>query len=214
MTGEEATIDPKDITYDILIDDTEERPDRGGPEAAAGGPAKPQGDHPVVTVLDMAMKHSGGYLQKQNLPPPNVDVYKDFSKPFLNEAAWHYLPDGTLPDDPRLALALGVGGLALAFAPTLLALYQKQEEEKKREEQEKKRKKERRTEENDEREEKEKRGEEKWERVEVGRIKNPVTGKEYPVMKRSQASSEPVPGPVAEPPDWMTRLESGGLLGM
>lgn len=180
---EEATVDKKDITYDILIDDTEERPDRGA-SGASGGPAEEKGDHPVVTVLDMAMKHSGGYLQKQNLPPPNVDVYKDFSKPFLNEAAWHYLPDGTLPDDPRLALALGVGGLALAFAPTLVALYERKEEEKKEEEREKKRRKQRREE--------------------------PEGGD----GEEERREPDPIPGPVAEPPDWMTRLESGGLLGM
>jgi hypothetical protein len=178
---EEVTVDKKDITYDILIDESEERPDRGGPEAA-GGPAGPKGDHPVVTVLDMAVKQSGGYLEKQHLPPPNTDVYEDFSKPFLNTACWHYLPDGGLPDDPRVALALGVGGLALAFAPTLIALYERKEEEKKREEQEKKRKKTRSEEETGEEEEK-------------------------------QETRNPVPGPVAAPPDWMTRLESGGRLG-
>lgn len=179
---EEATIDPKDITYDILIDDTEERPDRGGP-------AEPKGDHPVVTVLDMAVKQSGEFLRKQNLPPANTAVYESFSKPFLNEACWHYLPDGGLPDDPRVALALGVGGLALAFAPTLIALYHKREEEKKREEQEKKRKKERREEENGEGEEEEKR-----------------------VTRREAEEEEP---PAAVPvPDWMTRLEGGALRGM
>lgn len=199
---DEVTIDPKDITYDILIDDTEERPDRGGPEVA-GGPAKPQGDHPVVTVLDMAVKQSGEFLRSQNLPPANTAVYESFSKPFLNEACWHYLPDGGLPDDPRFALALGVGGLALAFAPTLLALYQKQEEEKKRELEEKKQKRNRRTEENDEGEE-----EEKEEKRIV--MKNPVTGKEYPVKRRSEVGTpEVVPSP-----DWMTRLESGMLGGM
>jgi len=130
----------------------------------------------------MAVKQSGGYLEKQHLPPPNTDVYEDFSKPFLNTACWHYLPDGGLPDDPRVALALGVGGLALAFAPTLIALYERKEEEKKREEQEKKRKKTRSEEETGEEEEK-------------------------------QETRNPVPGPVAAPPDWMTRLESGGRLG-
>ncbi len=183
MTGEEeATIDPKDITYDILIDDTE-RPDRDGPEVA-GGPAEPKGNHPVVAVLDMAMKHSGEFLEKQHLPPPNVDIYKDFSKPFLNEACWYYLPDGTLPDDPRIALALGVGGLALAFAPTLLAVYERKEEEKKREEQEKKRKRER-TEENGDGEPEE---------------KSTLKGPERP--------------PAVEPPDWMTRLEGGAISGI
>jgi len=184
---EAATIDPKDITYDILIDDTE-RPDRGGPEAA-GGPAKPQGDHPVVTVLDMAVKQSGEFLRKQNLPPANMAVYESFSKPFLNEACWHYLPDGGLPDDPRFALVLGVAGLGLAFAPTLLAVYEQKEEEKRRELEEKKRRR-KREEENAEGEMEEK------------------TETRIPV-KRSEVSADPVP----EPP-WMERLEGGGLVGM
>jgi len=201
VTGEEATIDPKDITYDILIDDTE-RPDRGGSEVA-GGPAKPQGDHPVVTILDMAVRQSGEMLKKQSLPPANNDVYTNFSRPFLNEAAWHYLPDGALPDDPRFALALGVGGLALAFAPTLIAVYQKQEEEKRRELEEKKRRKQRREEEGN---------------TEEREITNPVTGAHYSVaesragkvpVKRSEVSPDPVP----EPP-WLERLDSGGLVGM
>lgn len=191
----ETTIDPKDITYDILIDETEERP------AAAGGPAEEKGDHPVVEILGMAVKHSGGYLEKQHLPPPNADIYKDFSKPFLNEACWHYLPDGGLPDDPRVALALGVGGLALAFAPTLIALYERKEEEKRKELEEKKRKREKRTEENGE-------GEEAEEERQV--IKNPVTGREYPVKRRSEVAESPEAVPS---PDWMTRLESGGRLG-
>lgn len=199
----ETTIDPKDITYDILIDDTEERPDRGA-SGASSGPAEEKGDHPVVTVLDMAVKQSGEFLRKQNLPPANTAVYESFSKPFLNEACWHYLPDGGLPDDPRVALALGVGGLALAFAPTLVALYERKEEEKKREEQEKKRKKERREEENGE-------GEEEEKRV----IKNPVTGKEIPVGRGPRRVAEEEEPPAAGPvPDWMTRLEGGALRGM
>ena len=192
-----ATIDPKDITYDVILDDGDERPGRDAP----GASSEPKGDHPCLVILDMAVKQSAVYLKKQGLPPANNDVYENFSKPFLNEAAWHYLPDGSLPDDPRFALALGVGGLALAFAPTLLALYQKQEEEKKREEQEKKRRKERREEE--EREEEEER------RI----IRNPVTGKEIPVGRPPREREEP-PGPVAEPPGWMTRLEGGALSGM
>lgn len=177
-TIEGATIDPKDITPDIIIDDIE-RPDRGGPAED-----EEKGDHPVVTVLDMAVKQSGEFLRKQNLPPANTAVYESFSKPFLNEACWHYLPEGNLPDDPRFALVMGVVGLGLAFSPTLIALYhKKEEEEKKREEQEKKRKKERREEENGEGEE-------------------------------ERREPDPIPGPVAEPPDWMTRLESGGLRGI
>lgn len=199
---EEVTVDKKDITYDILIDDTEERPDRGA-SGASSGPAEEKGDHPAIAILDMAIKQSAVFLKEQGLPPANNAVYESFSKPFLNEALWHYLPEGTLPDDPRFALVMGVAGLGLAFSPTLIALYHKREEEKKREEQEKKRKKERRSEENDEREE-----EEKEEKRIV--MKNPVTGKEYPVKRRSEVGTpEVVPSP-----DWMTRLEGGALRGM
>ncbi|WOX55058.1 hypothetical protein R6Y95_06170 [Methanoculleus palmolei] len=196
MTGEEATIDPKDITYDILIDDTE-RPDRGGPEA----PAEERGDHPAISILDMAVKQSGVYLKKNGLPGANNDVYEHFSKPFLNDALWHYLPDGTIPDDPRLALVIGAGGLALAFAPTLIALYERKEEEKKKELEEKKRKKERRTEET----------EEKEDEAPMTTFRNPVTGREIPVGRPPREREEP---PAAEPPDWMTRLEGGALSGM
>ena len=124
-------IDSKDITYDLILDAGDLDDQR------AKTADRDLGDHPVLTILDMAVKQSGVFLKKQGLEPPNCAVYESFSKPFLNEAAWHYLPDGTLPDDPRLALALGVGGLALAFGPTLIALYERKEEEKRREVQEK-----------------------------------------------------------------------------
>ena len=179
---EEATIDPKDITYDIILNDDTERPDRGGPEAA-GGPAEEKGDHPAIAILDMAIKQSEGFLKEQGLPPANNAVYESFSKPFLNEALWHYRPEGTLPDDPRFALVMGVAGLGLAFSPTLIALYQKKEEEEKREKEKEKRRKQRREEQEN--------GDGAEERRE-----------------------DPIPGPVAEPPDWMTRLESGMLGGM
>lgn len=149
MTGEEATIDPKDITYDILIDDTEERPDRGA-SGASGGPAEEKGDHPAMAILDMAVKQSAVFLKEQGLPPANNAVYESFSKPFLNEALWHYLPEGTLPDDPRFALVMGVAGLGLAFSPTLIALYQKREEEEKKEKEKEKEKEKRRREEREE----------------------------------------------------------------
>jgi len=195
---EEKALDKKDITYDILIDDVleddRERP-AGGP--ASAGPAaagEDQGDHPVLTILDMAVKQSGVYLSKQGLPPANNAVYESFSKPFLNEACWHYLPDGSLPDDPRFALVLGVAGLGLAFAPTLIALYERKEAEEKRQVEEEKRRKERRREEAAEEEKRQ-----------VG----------IP-MKRSEARerSDVPPGPVADPPDWLERLEGGALSGI
>ena len=172
-----ATIDPKDITYDVILDDTDERPGRDAPGASSD---EPKGDHPCLVILDMAFKQSGVYLKKQGLPPANNDVYENFSKPFLNEAAWHYLPDGSLPDDPRFALVVGVAGLGLAFAPTLIALYERKETEEKRRKEEEKRRRE-------------------------------VAADEE---KTEEKKPDVPPGPVAAPPDWMTRLESGALSGM
>ena len=90
----------------------------------------------------MAIKQSAVFLKEQGLPPANNAVYESFSKPFLNEALWHYLPEGTLPDDPRFALVMGVAGLGLAFSPTLIALYHKREEEEKKEKEMEKRRRE------------------------------------------------------------------------
>jgi len=183
---EDTTIDPKDVTLDFLIDD--DPGDLQGDHLGEGGSAslEDRGDHPAVAILDMAVKQSGEYLRSQHLPPANNAVYEHFSKPFLNDALWHYLPDGSLPDDPRLALALGVGGLGLAFAPTLIALYhRREEEEKRRAEQEKKKRKQR---------------EQKENTTEVGEEEE-NTGEENRIEE-------------VEPPDWMTRMEGGALPGM
>lgn len=173
-------VDSKDITYDLILDDT---------DAGAGGgdrspPPEDRGDHPVVTILDMAVSQSGVYLKKQGLEPPNSAVYESFSRPFLNTAAWHYLPDGSIPDDPRIALVLGVAGLGLAFAPTLIAVYQKREAEEKRKAEEKKRKAEEKTQDAEDRDD---------------TVPGPVSG--------------PVPGPD-EVPGWMRRLEGGSISGL
>jgi len=133
MTEEEKesgeAINHKDVTYDFILNDEAVKE-----EEEAAGPApeeKEKGDHPVITLLDLAINQSGIYLKKQGLPPANTAIYEGFSRPFLNAALWEYLPDGDLPDDPRIGLALGVGGLGLAFAPTLLALKDKKEKEEK-----------------------------------------------------------------------------------
>lgn len=184
---EEKTLDKKDITYDILIDDLLEEDEGrglGGPvDPPAASAAESKGDHPAISILDMAVRQSGVYLQKQGLPPANNDVYENFSKPFLNTACWHYLPDGDLPDDPRIALALGVAGLGLAFLPTALAVYQRKEEEERRIAEEVERRRKRRRE-----KEEENSGREEGEKEEIETF-----------------------GPA---PDWMERLEGGALLGI
>lgn len=204
MTGEaapEEKIDRKDVTYDFLIDDAgEEEEDRTGKTGVSSTEEKR--DHPAVAILDMALKQSGEFLRKQGLPPANNAVYESFSKPFLNTALWHYLPDGSIPDDPRVALALGVGGLALAFTPTLIALNQKKAEEEKKEREKAKKRHREETEETEE------------EIPIMTTFRNPVTGKEIPVgvpphERKKEEKREETPAP-----DWMARLEGGGLPGM
>lgn len=123
---------PKDITADIILSDE----DIGGDSGGAG--PEDRGDHPFVAVLDMAVSTGTDYCRKEGLPSPNTSVYEHFSKPFLNTAMWHYFPDGSVPDDPRIALALGVGGLALAFAPALMEIHRRRQEETEENEQEEK----------------------------------------------------------------------------
>lgn len=184
----EEKIDKKDVTPDFLIDDltSDKEEDRTGTTGAS--PKEEKGDHPAITILDMAVKQSGEFLKSQGLPPANNAVYENFSKPFLNTALWHYLPDGSIPDDPRVALALGIGGLALAFAPTVIALHHRKEEEEEEKKEKEKAKKKRETEEKDEQ-----------------TFHNVVTGEKIEEKK----DETPVP-------DWMTRLEenTGGLPGM
>jgi len=141
-TAPEEKIDKKDVTYDFLIDDLTSEKEEDRTATAGAPPVEDRGDHPAIAILDMAVKQSGEYLRKEGLPPANNAVYEHFSKPFLNTALWHYLPDGSIPDDPRVALALGVGGLALAFAPTAIALHHRKEEEEKKEKAKKEKKRE------------------------------------------------------------------------
>lgn len=124
-----------DITADLVIDGdfTEEEE-----ETASGGAE--MGDHPLLALIDIGIKTSEGYLKGEGLPGPNTALYDGFSRPFLNTALWHYMPDGEIPDDPRIALALGVGGLALAFTPTLIAVKDRAEKEKRREKEKEKEK--------------------------------------------------------------------------
>jgi len=184
-----VTVDKKDITYDVLmIDDEDERSPGSGPGGSAGGPAEDRGDHPVIYVLDLAVKQSGEYLKGEGLPPPNNAVYENFSKPFLNDALWHYLPDGGVPDDPRIALALGVAGLGLAFAPTMIALWhRRQEEEKREQERQKQQKREREARQNP--------------NEQAAQTEEDTQDHE----EREQERQSP-----SDYPNWLTRIESGG----
>jgi hypothetical protein len=192
--GEIEALNRKDITEDILITDQ----DSGGVRPVAE--VEERGDHPVLSLLDMAVKVGGDYCKKTALPPPNTSVYEHFSKPFLSTALWHYFPDGSIPDDPRVALAAGAGGLALAFAPALMEVYKRKQAEKYGEEPEKEEK----------------------------RIKNPVTGSEYRVKDGSSRrreergeKSEYIPALDVETPKdgfespvWVDRLNNALIPGL
>ncbi|RXE56411.1 hypothetical protein ABH15_10020 [Methanoculleus taiwanensis] len=194
-TAELEELNRKDITADILLSDF----DGDGEGSDRGGEPEQKGDHPVLAILDMAVSTGADYCRKTALPPPNTSVYEHFSKPFLNTALWHYFPDGNVPDDPRIALAVGVGGLALAFTPALLELHRRRQEEAEY-------------------------GEEDGEKEEK-RIKNPVTGSEYRVKegsgKRGEKREDYIPAlsvdapkegfesaGSGELPAWMKRLTS------
>ena len=119
----------KDITPDLEI--KAEPVEEGAEEITEEKEEKEErGDHPGVVLLDMAVKQSVEMCKKNGLPPPNMKFYNEFSKPFLNEAFWHYFPSGELPDSPRVALFLGVAGLGLAYIPTIMAYYSRMKEEK------------------------------------------------------------------------------------
>ncbi|MCQ1538584.1 hypothetical protein FTO68_06240 [Methanocalculus taiwanensis] len=133
MTDDDLPKNNKDITDDLLdFDISDEEDPIGSPEGSGG--AEDRGDHPAIALLDMAISTGADYCKKERLPPPNTAVYDGFSRPFLNSAFWHYFPDGSVPDDPRLGLVAGLAGLALACAPPAMAIYKREEEKKKQKE--------------------------------------------------------------------------------
>lgn len=86
-----------------------------------------------MTLLDIAFETGAEYLKKEGYPAPMDGVYKNFSRPFLNKAAWCYLPDQQLPEDPKVALLLGEGGLVLAFSLVLIEMYMRRKAEEREE---------------------------------------------------------------------------------
>ncbi len=117
----------KDITLDLIIEAEEEEKE----EVEGEKPEIPTESHPAIILLDMAVQQSVEFCKSQKLPPPNMTVYENFSKPFLNKALWYYFPEGNLPDDPKVVLLLGVAGLGLAYIPTIMAFWKKGKKEKK-----------------------------------------------------------------------------------
>ena len=120
---EEGFLNEKDIT-DIVISDEQEQEQV---EEAQEKPKEqiPEGDHPGIAIIDIALSQAVEFCKKNNIPEPNLAVYQSFSRSFLNKALWHSFPSGDLPDDPRIALLLGVSGLGFACLPTVLYFFRK-----------------------------------------------------------------------------------------
>ncbi len=108
----------------------------GAPAAKTGTPTKPtptipDRDHAFLPLLDIAIDQSLEYCEKEGLPRPNLSLWENFSRPYMNRALWHYCPDD-LPDSPALCLILGSAGIGIMYVPVIMALVEKgQKEEKK-----------------------------------------------------------------------------------
>lgn len=93
-----------------------------------------QGDHPGIALLDIAIEESVNYCIRENYPAPNLSLWHNFSRGFLNKSLWHYFPTGAEPDSPAICALIGVAGLAVCYTPVIIAFYEKKQRENKEEE--------------------------------------------------------------------------------
>jgi len=125
----------KDITEDVItIDSGSPAAPVTGTGAAKATPALPtpgeeKGDHPGIALLDIAIEESVRYCEREHMPPPNLALWHNFSRGFLNKSLWHYFPSGAEPESPAICALIGVAGLAVCYVPVIIAFYQKKKEE-------------------------------------------------------------------------------------
>lgn len=125
----------KDITEDVItIDSGSPAAPVTGTGAAKVAPALPaaseeKGDHPGIALLDIAIEESVRYCEREHMPPPNLSLWHNFSRGFLNKSLWHYFPSGAEPESPAICALIGVAGLAVCYTPVIMAWYQKKKEE-------------------------------------------------------------------------------------
>lgn len=98
-------------------------------------PAAEQGDHPGIALLDIAIEESVRYCEKEGFPPPNLSIWQNFSRGFLNKSLWHYFPSGAEPESPAICALIGIAGLAVCYTPVIIAFYEKKQMENKNAEQ-------------------------------------------------------------------------------
>lgn len=67
----------------------------------------------------------------QGLPAPAGFIWENFSRPLLNKALFHYMPENLTPQSPALCLSLGIGGLVAAHIPCYIGYQAKKAAEAK-----------------------------------------------------------------------------------
>ncbi|MDP2816118.1 MAG: hypothetical protein Q8O19_05505, partial [Rectinemataceae bacterium] len=133
----------KDLTDVVTITgDTSEpaktpvaKPAKGGDPLPALAPVKE--DHPGIALLDIAIEESVRYCEKEGYPAPNLSLWHNFSRGFLNKSLWHYFPSGAEPESPAICALIGIAGLAVCYTPVIIAFYEKKQKEGKNAEQKK-----------------------------------------------------------------------------
>lgn len=87
--------------------------------------------HPLTIVLDTVIKTSDSYLKTKKLPQPNREAYTALARPNLDEALKQLLPtESSTQLNPYILLLMGLGGMALVYAPLILDTVDKKLHEK------------------------------------------------------------------------------------
>lgn len=130
---------PKDITEGaVLFSSNSPETKSGSDSAKVPGPsatgtgdliAPKEQDHPGMALLDIAIEESIRYCEKEGFPAPNMSLWHNFSRGFLNKSLWHYFPTGASPESPAICALIGVAGLAVCYTPVILAFYDKKQKE-------------------------------------------------------------------------------------
>lgn len=134
MEDEKINFDSlKDLTDFVTIDGpapgTADKPAAKGTAAAPALVPAEQGDHPGIALLDIAIEESVRYCEKEHFPPPNLSLWQNFSRGFLNKSLWHYFPTGAEPDSPAICALIGIAGLAVCYTPVIIAFYEAKQKE-------------------------------------------------------------------------------------
>lgn len=88
--------------------------------------------HPVTIVLDTIVKTSDAYLKSKKKPRPNCDAYTTLARPNLDEALKQLIPvESEAQLNPYILLIMGLGGMALVYAPLIIDIVDKKLSEEK-----------------------------------------------------------------------------------